>query len=393
MLDWLTDDQRAMRDMAQTFARKEVEPLAVEIDMSEQTPRSLVDKTAQFGLFGLYTPVEYGGSGADIVTVCLVMEEIAKASPAYAGMLTVQSVLCPATVAILGTHEQKQRLLPMVVSGERLMAYSQSEPGGAANIAKHLTRAIPDGDGWRLDGSKLFCTQGEALTYLVMCKTRDGEGKEGYGCLIVERESEGFDVAPHEHKLGWRGTNTGPIAFNNVRIEADDVLGDILTGGIAHRRANHANLLTHVATSIGCAQGMFDKTIEYVKERELYGRAMGELQPVGYWLAESHAKIMACRAMLYDIARSFDKGNIEPGSMNACKAWVGDTCFEVCSKLLQLWGGSGIMDSTGVNRYMRDAKAKCIAEGASEMHYAIVYNQLFHGTPTLVPPAMSGAVK
>lgn len=393
MLDWLTDDQRAMRDMAQTFARKEVEPLAVEIDMSEQTPRSLVDKTAEFGLFGLYTPVEYGGSGADIVTVCLVMEEIAKASPAYAGMLTVQSVLCPAAVSILGTDEQKQRLLPKVVSGERLMAYSQSEPGGAANIAKHLTKAVPDGDGWRLDGSKLFCTQGEAQTYLVMCKTRDHQGKDGYGCIIVEREYEGFDVAPYEHKLGWRGTNTGPIAFNNVRIGADDVLGDILTGGIAHRRANHANLLTHVATSIGCAQGMFDKTIEYVKERELYGKAMGELQPGGYWLAESHARIMACRAMLYDIARSFDNGNIEPGSMNACKAWVGDTCFDVCSKLLQLWGGSGIMDSTGVNRYMRDAKAKCIAEGASEMHYAIVYNQLFHGSPTLVPPAMSAAVQ
>jgi alkylation response protein AidB-like acyl-CoA dehydrogenase len=393
MMDWLNADQRAMRDMAQTFAQREVEPLAVGIDMSEQTPSSLVRKTAEFGLFGLYTPVEYGGSGADIVTVCLVMEEIAKASPSYAGMLTVQSVLCPATVDILGSAEQKQRLLPQLVSGERLMAYSQSEPGGAANIAKHLTKALPDGDGWRLDGSKLFCTQGEAQTYLVMCKTRDHNGNEGYGCLIVDREDEGFDVGPYEHKLGWRGTNTGPIAFNNVRIDADNVLGDILTGGIAHRKANHANLLTHVATSIGCAQGMFDKTIEYVRDRELYGRAMGELQPVGYWLAESHAKIMACRAMLYDIARSFDNGNIEPGSMNACKAWVGDTCFEVCSKLLQLWGGSGIMDSTGVNRYMRDAKAKCIAEGASEVHYAIVYNQLFHGTPTLVPPSMSGAVK
>ncbi len=389
MLDWLNEDQRAMRDMARAFAKKEVEPLATQIDMSEETPRSLVEKTAEFGLFGLYIPEEYGGSGADIVTVCLVVEEIAKASPAYAGMLTVQSVLCPTTVAILGTEAQKQRILPKAAAGELLMAYSQSEPGGAANIAKHLTRAVPDGDGWILDGSKLFCTQGEAQLYLVMCKTRDRDGKEGYGCLMVERGDEGFHVAPYEHKLGWRGTNTGPISFNNVRIDPDDVLGDILTGGIAHRMANHANLLTHVATSIGCAQGMFDKTLEYVKERNLYGKEMGELQPVGYWLAESHAKIAACRAMLYDIARSFDQGVIEPATPNACKAWVGDTCFDVCAKLLQLWGGSGIMDSTGVNRYMRDAKAKCIAEGSSEIHYAIVYNQLFHGKPSLVPPSMA----
>ena len=386
MLDWLSDDQRALRDMAAEFARREVEPLATQIDMTEHTPDELVAKAAQIGLYGLYTPVEYGGSGADIVSVCLVSEELAKASPAFAGMLTVQIVLCPKTVELLGTDEQKQRILPKVASGERLMAYSQSEPAGAANVAAHLTKATPDGNGWRLDGSKLFCTQGTAETFLVMCKTRTDDGAEGYGCLIVERGDAGFTIAPHEHKLGWRGTNTGPIAFDNVRIDAEDVLGDILTGGFSHRAANHANLLAHVATSIGCAQGMFDKTLEYVKERRLYGRDMAELQPVSYWLAEAHAKIAACRALLYDTARAFDAGQMAPGAGSVCKAYIGDTCFDVCAKLLQLWGGSGIMDSTGVNRYMRDAKAKNVAEGASEMHYAIIANQLFTGVPSLVRP-------
>ena len=385
MLDWLTDEQRALRDMAQNFARKDVEPLANQIDMEEKTPDSLVAKAAEFGLYGLYTSPDYGGSGADIVSVCLVVEEIAKASPAFAGAMTVQMVLCPKTVELLGTPEQKDRILPKSASGERLMAYSQSEPGGAANIASHITRAMPDGNGWRLDGSKLFCTQGSAKTYLVMCRTRGHDGSEGYGCLIVEREDEGFQVAPYEHKLGWRGTNTGPISFNNVRIDPEDVLGDILTGGINHRAANQANLLSHVATSIGCAQGLFDKTLDYVKERRLYGRDMADLQPVSYWLAESHAKIAACRALLYETARAFDNGGVAPGMASVCKAYIGDTTFEVCCKLLQLWGGSGIMDSTGVNRYMRDAKAKCIAEGASEMHYAMVANQLLTGKATLVP--------
>ena len=387
MLDWLTDDQRALWDMTASFARKAVEPIANQIDMDEHTPGSLVAKAAEFGLFGLYTPVDYGGAGADIVSVCLVMEEIAKASPAFAGMLTVQVVLCPATVAILGTEEQKRRVLPRSASGERLMAYSQSEPAGAANVASHLTKAIPEGNGWRLDGSKLYCTQGSAGTYLVMCRTKTQGGAEGYGCLIVEREDTGFNVGPYEHKLGWRGTNTGPISFDNVRIEPDDVLGDILTGGFSHRAANHANLLAHVATSLGCAQGLFDKTLSYVKERRLYGRDMAELQPVSYWLAEAHAKITACRALLYDTARAFDNGKMTPGMGSVCKAYIGDTCFDVCAKLLQLWGGSGIMDSTGINRYMRDAKAKNVAEGASEMHYAIVANQLFHGVPSLVHPA------
>ena len=385
---WLNEEQRALRDMAATFARKEVEPLANRIDREEQTPEALIAKAAELGLFGLYTAPEYGGSGADLVSVCLVVEELAKASPAFAGMLTVQMVLCPRTVELLGSEEQKQRILPKNSSGERLMAYSQSEPGGAANIAAHITRAVPDGNGYRLDGSKLFCTQGSAKTWLVMCKTRTAAGEEGYGCLIVEAEDDGFSVAPYEHKLGWRGTNTGPIAFDNVRIDPDDVLGDILSGGIAHRPANTANLLSHVATSVGCAQGMFDKTMAYVQERRLYGRDMSELQPVSYWLAECHAKIAAGRALLFDTIRAFEAGQMEMAMHSVCKAYVCDTMFEVCAKLLQLWGGSGIMDSTGVNRYMRDAKAKCIAEGASEMHYAMIANGLLHGRPTLVPVDM-----
>ncbi len=384
MLDWLTDDQRALRDMAASFARKEVEPLANQIDLDEHTPDELVAKAAELGLYGLYTSQDYGGSGADLVSVCLVSEELAKASPSFAGMLTVQIVLCPKTVEILGTEEQKQRILPASASGERLMAYSQSEPSGAANVASHLTRIVPDdsGSGYRLDGSKLFCTQGTAQTYLVMGKTRDRHGNEGYGCVIVERDDPGFQVAPYEDKLGWRGTNTGPIAFDNVFVAEEDILGDILKGGFTHRAANQANLLAHVATSIGCAQGLFDKTLEYVQQRRLY---MADLQPIGYWLAEAHAKIAACRSLLYDTVRQFEAGTVAPEGGNICKAFIGETCFDVCVKLVQMWGGSGIMNSTGVNRYMRDARAKCVAEGATEMHYAIIANQLLHGQPTLVP--------
>jgi len=387
MLDWLNDEQRALRDMAHGFATKEVEPLAAQIDRDEHTPDSLIAKASDVGLFGLYTSSDYGGSGADLVSVCLVSEEIAKASPAFAGALTVQMVLSPRTVELLGTEDQKQRLLPPSASGERVIAYSQSEPAGAANVASHLTKLTPDGNGWRLDGAKLYCTQANAKVVLVMCKTYGRDGKEGYGCIAVDMDRAGVEILPHEHKLGWRGTNTGSINYNNIRIEDDDILGDVLTGGFSHRPANHANVLAHAATSLGCAQGMLDKTLDYVKERRLYGKDMAELQPVSYWLAEAHAKLTAGRALLYANARAFDAGAMEPAMGSVCKAWIGDTAFEVCAKLLQLWGGSGIMDATGVNRYMRDAKAKCMAEGASEMHYAIIANQLLHGVGTLVRPA------
>ena len=384
-MDWLNEDQRALRDMAATFARKELEPVANQIDLDEETPDTLLRKAADLGLFGLYTSPDYGGAGADLVSACLVSEELAKASPSFAGMLTVQMVLCPKTVEILGTEEQKQRILPKSASGERLMAYSQSEPAGAANVAAHLTKVFPDGAGYRIDGAKLFCTQGAAKTYLVMCKTKDRRGSEGYGCVIVEREDEGFHVDPYEDKLGWRGTNTGPISFNNIFLEEDDILGDILTGGFSHRAANQSNLLAHVAVSIGCAQGLFDKTLDYVKQRRMYGKDMAELQPISYWLAESHAKIQACRALLYNTVREFEAGALPPAQGHVCKAYICEAMFDVCVKLVQLWGGSGIMNSTGVNRYMRDARAQCVAEGTTEIHYAIIANQLLHNQPTLVP--------
>ena len=387
MLEWLNDDQRALRQMAQAFAVREVEPLAAEIDRDEHTPDALIAKASEVGLFGLYTSPDYGGSGADLVSVCLVSEEIAKASPAFAGALTVQMVLSPRTVELLGTEAQKQRLLPPSASGERVIAYSQSEPAGAANVASHLTKLTPDGNGWRLDGAKLYCTQANAKVVLVMCKTHGRDGKTGYGCIAVDLDRAGVEILPHEHKLGWRGTNTGSINYNNIRVEDDDILGNVLTGGFSHRPANHANVLAHAATSLGCAQGMLDKTLDYVKARRLYGKDMAELQPISYWLAEAHAKLVAGRALLYANARAFDAGAMEPAMGSVCKAWIGDTAFEVCARLLQLWGGSGIMDATGVNRYMRDAKAKCIAEGASEMHYAIIANQLLHGVGTLVRPA------
>jgi alkylation response protein AidB-like acyl-CoA dehydrogenase len=280
-------------------------------------------------------------------------------------------ILCPGTVAILGTPEQKKRLLTKSASGERLMAYSQTEPAGVGNIAHHQTRLTPDGNGYRLDGHKLFCTQGAAKTYLVMPRTKR-DGVDGYGCVIVEAEDEGFQVQKYEQKLGWRGTNTGPIAFNNVYLAPDDVLGDLLTGNADHAPVNQASFLGHAATSLGCVEGLFDLTVAQVRDRQLYGAPMWKLSPITDRLAQIWTKIEACRAMLYNAARQIDEGTLALPLGSACKAYIGDTAFECCSQLLQMWGGSGIMDSTGVNRYFRDARAKMVAEGSTEIHHAVI---------------------
>lgn len=366
---FLSDEQQQIRELARKFSRQAVEPLANRIDADERTPPSLVQQVGELGFYGLRIPEAYGGSGADLTTACVVLEEIAKASPAFAGMLSVQMLLCPEAIVHLGTEAQKQRLLPKSATGERLMAWSQTEPAGAGNIAHHQTRLTPDGENWRLNGAKLFCTQGEAKTYVVMCRTRVGE-QQGYGAVIVDQESPGFHVAPYEDKLGWRGTNTGSIDFTDVLIRPQDVLGPLLTANQdLFIPVNMTSFIGHAVTSLGCVEGLLDKTLVHVRERTLYDQPMHRLSPFAFQLADVHNKVEAMRCLIYSATRLHDEGRTDhPVIGSTVKAYVCDLAFQCTSTLLQMWGGSGIMNSTGVNRYMRDARTNMVAEGATEMH-------------------------
>jgi len=385
---FLTEEQAMMRTTAQKFAREELMPIANRIDLDEKTPEWVTKRCGELGFLAIYIPEAYGGLGSNLTTACIVLEELAKASPAFAGLLSVETILCPGVVMLLGSEAQKRRLLVPSASGARVMAYSQTEPAGAGNTRFHQTRLTADGNAYRLNGHKLFCTQGQAKSYLVFCRTtRDGQ--QGYGCVVVDGDAPGFQVQTYEDKLGWRGTNTGPIAFTDVRISADDVLGDLLTANADIAPVNQASFMGHAATSLGCVEGLFDLTVSYVKDRNLYGEPMSRLSPVTDRLAQVYAKIEACRSLLYASTRLLDEGGMTGPQGSVCKAYICDTAFDCTSTLLQMWGGSGMMNSTGVNRYMRDARAKMIAEGATEMHNAIIAASL--GFPNTFGPTDAAA--
>jgi alkylation response protein AidB-like acyl-CoA dehydrogenase len=374
-----SDEQKILRETSRKFAEQEVEPLATRIDHDEQTPPSLFRRCAELGFFGVCIPEAYGGAGGSVTDACIILEEVGKASPALAGLLSVQMILCPRTVLVLGTEEQKQRLLRPSASGERLLAYSQTEPSGVGNLLRHQTRLREDGDGYRLTGGKIFCTQGEAQTYLVMTRTARN-GAEGYGCVIVERGAPGFSALPYEEKLGWRGTNTGSIHFDDVRVSPRDVLGDLLTANADHHMpCSQAGFLGHSASALGCAEGMLAKTLAYVRERELYGEPMSRLSPISYWLADAYNKIEASRCLLYDSSRLFDEGRWERPMGSICKAYICDTMHDCINHLLQMWGGNGMMNGNGINRYLRDARIKMVAEGSSEIHASMIAQHLLAG--------------
>ena len=366
----MTNEELALlRETARAFARNEVEPLAQEIDRTEATPQHLIDKVAELGFFGVCVPEEYGGIGGTLEGACTVLEEVAKASPSFAGLLSVQMILTIRSIVALGNEEQKQRVLPAAVSGERPIAWSQTEPAGAGNIDAHLTRLTPSGNGFKLNGAKLFCTQGSAKVVIVMARTKRDDS-EGYGAVIVDMDAPGVRVEKYEDKLGWRGTNTGPLSFSDVDVAPEDILGDLITGQAATGWISQAGFIGHSASALGCLEGMFEKTVAYVKDRNLYGEPMYRLSPIIHNIGDIYAKIEVIRDVVYNAARAYDQGLTDKAYGSICKAFVCDTVFQATSTLLQMWGGSGIMNSTGVNRYFRDARAKMVAEGSTEMHTA-----------------------
>ena len=375
MSHFLTEEQTLMRNIAREFAQKEVEPRANDMDKNDELPIDLVKRAAELNLFGLMIPEQYGGLGSDMTTTCVVLEEIGKASPSLAGLFSVQIGLCPVAINSAGTEEQKQRLLVPAAKGEKLMALSVSEPSGNANFAAHQTALTPDGDGYRLNGLKIFCSQGSATVYIVGAKT-ELDGKAGYGEVIVEKGMPGFEIGKYEDKLGWRGSNTGTILFKNVYIPKENVIAGLLSGQRDISLGNLAGSLGHSAGALGCAEGIFAKTVAYVKERNLYGKPMTELQPISYWLADSYTKIEACRSLLYTTTRMFDEGRYDFNMGFSCKSYICETAVEVSEKLMKMWGGHGIMNDVGINRYVRDARTNTMAEGSSEILLSAIVHSI-----------------
>ena len=363
---FLTEEQELIRNLAREFTKNEVEPRAVAIDANDEFPADLVKRCGELGFLGVHIPEEYGGTNAGITTACVIIEEISKASPTLGGLLMIYTSW-PAGLVYGGSPYQKEKYLPGLASGAHLGTLAHTEPAGAMNLAAHETKLVRNGNGYILNGLKIFNTHGDATVWLVGART-SRNGDSGYGYALVDKGTPGFEIGKNEKKLGWRGSGTGTVMFKDVHVPEENILGDLINGGASFGMGSLYGNLTHAAASLGGAEGLYDKTLAYIKQRNLYGMPMTMLQPVSYWMAEMWVKIEACRALLYDTTRLFEMGQVRPDLASACKAFICDAAFEITSRLMQLWGGHAIIDETGINRYMRDARTALTAEASSEMH-------------------------
>ena len=382
-MDFMLDKQHEMvRTLFKEFSEKEVKPLAQEVDETEVFPRVTVEKMAKAGFMGIPIPKEYGGQGADVLTYAMCVEELSKVCGTTGVIVSAHTSLCCDPILTFGTEEQKQKYLVPLAKGEKLGAFGLTEPGAGTDAQGQQTKAVLDGDEWVLNGSKIFITNGkEADVYVIFAVTgmieKRGKMMKEISAFIVEKGTPGFAFGTKENKMGIRGSSTYELIFTDCRIPKENMLGAQGKGFNIAMHTLDGGRIGIAAQALGLAEGALDRTVEYVKERKQFGRAIGAFQNTQFQLADMATKTKAAQLMVYAAACKKDEYTKNPKvsySVEAAQAKLcaAEVAMEVTTKAVQLHGGYGYIREYDVERMMRDAKITEIYEGTSEVQRMVI---------------------
>jgi len=377
--DVLTDEQREIRDLVRTLARERVAPRAAEIDKKAEFPWDLVELFREHELFGLPFEEEYGGTGTGALMVLVAIEELSKVC-ATTGLIMAVQELGSLGIKLAGTDEQKERFLPRLASGEWLPAYALTEPGSGSDSAAMRTEARLDGDAYILNGGKRFITNaGVAGLYVVFAKTDPEAGHSGISAFAVEADTPGLEIGRIEPKMGIKGSTTGEIFFNDMRVPAENLLGEEGEGFKIAMRILDRSRPGIAAQGLGLAQGATDYALEYARTRETMGKPIAQHQLIASMLADMETKCEAARGLLYKIGLMIDEGapDDELTKTSAmAKLYCTDVAMEVTTDAVQILGGYGYMQEYPVERMMRDAKITQIYEGTNQIQRLVIARKM-----------------
>ncbi len=377
----LTKQHEMARTLFKEFAEKEVKPLAQEVDETEVFPRGTVEKMAKAGFLGIPVPKEYGGQGCDPLTYAMCVE-LSKVCGTTGVIVSAHTSLCCDPIMTYGTEEQKQKYLVPLAKGEKLGAFGLTEPGAGTDAQGQQTKAVLDGDEWVLNGSKIFITNGkEADVYVIFAVTgvvtdARGRSKKMISAFIVEKGTPGFTFGTKEKKMGIRGSSTYELIFTDCRIPKENLLGQEGKGfGIAMHTLDGGRIGI-AAQALGLAEGALDRTVEYVKERKQFGRAIGAFQNTQFQLADMATKVQAAQLLVYKAAMAKATQKVYSIEAAQAKLYAAEVAMEVTTKAVQLHGGYGYIREYDVERMMRDAKITEIYEGTSEVQRMVISSAL-----------------
>ena len=376
-LFYLTDDQRAIRDLARKLACERIAPHAARYDEAEAYPEESMRAIVESGLFGIWVPEEYGGNDLGCLALALVAEEIAWACAATATQYLDQP-LGGLPILLSGNESQKNKYLPGLATGELLAAFSLSEPSAGSDPAGLKTTAVRKGDRYVLNGSKQWCTNGDHADVITVFATVDPRRRaKGVTAFLVEKGLPGFAVGKKEKKMGIRASPTVALHFTECEVPVEQRLG---AEGEGFRIAMQTLDVTRPATgamAVGVGQAALDAAVGYARERQQFGQPIAAFQGIQFMLADMALQVHAARLMVHHAARQVDAGitgNTYEASMAKC--WAADAAMKVATDAIQVFGGYGYTREFPVERFFRDAKIMQIYEGTSQIQRVVIAREL-----------------
>jgi alkylation response protein AidB-like acyl-CoA dehydrogenase len=366
-LTLLTEEEQMFRDTVREFAESSVAPRVHQMDAEAKMDPALITELFDLGLMGIETPDKWGGAASSFFTSVLVVEELSRVDPSVGVLVDVQNTLVNNCLLRYGSEDLKSRYLPRLAT-EAVGAYALSEAGSGSDAFALQTRATRDGNDWRIDGRKLWITNGgEAGVFIVFANVDPSIGYRGITAFVVERDLDGFSIGKKEDKLGIRASSTVELMFDGVKVPAENVVGDAGKGyKIAIETLNEGRIGIG-AQMLGLAQGALDHTVRYVQEREQFERKIADFQGVQFQIAEMRTELEAVRLMVYNAARLKDAGHPFVIEAAMAKLYSSQAAQRIASMAIDLHGGYGFTKEYPVEKLYRDAKIGTIYEGTSNM--------------------------
>ena len=372
----LSEQQRAVQQLAREFAARELAPFAAAWDKASEMDPAVIGKLGALGFLGMLLPEEYGGLGLDSLSYLLALEEIAAADASTAVAMSVHNSLPTKMILAFGSDAQKRAFLPRMATGEWLGAFALSEAEAGSDASALRTQAVRDGDDWILDGTKVWVTNGNrAQVIIAMVRTDapdDRRGSRGISAFIITPDLPGFHVGKKEDKMGLRASPTVQLTFDGMRVPGDRLLGAEGSGFSYSMQSLESGRLGIAAQAVGIARAAFEHSIAYTKERHQFGKPLTAFQAVEFKLADMATKLHAARAMLHATAAAKDRGESVGPHAAMSKLLASETAMWVTTQAIQLFGGYGYVTDYPVERLFRDAKITEIYEGASEIQRIVI---------------------
>ena len=373
----LSKEQEMARQLFRDFAEKEVKPLAQEVDEEERFPAETVAKMQEFGFMGIPFPKDMGGQGCDSLTYAICVEELSRVCATTGVIVSAHTSLGCDPIKKFGTPEQIKKYLVPMAQGKLLGAFGLTEPNAGTDASGQQTKAVLEGDHYVLNGSKIFITNGgKADIYIIFAMTDKSKGVKGISAFIVEKDFPGFSIGKKELKMGIRGSSTCELIFENCIVPKENLLGQEGKGFTIAMTTLDGGRVGIAAQALGIAQGAFDETVKYVKERKQFGRPISAFQNTQFQLADLKTKIEAARLLVYSAAVAKDTKKRFSTDAAMAKLFAAEVAMEVTTKCVQLFGGYGYTRDYPVERMMRDAKITEIYEGTSEVQRMVISGAL-----------------